>query len=363
MTTGPATTRPAYAGSGGSSARTRATSSYTELAQLVRDSGLMRRRRGYYWATFASCALSAAALTLVAVRLGDSWLQLLVAAGLGLVRSQLGFLGHDAAHRQVFESRSWNEWSARLVSGLLVGLSYGWWRGKHNRHHAAPNQVDRDPDIAPGVLALTADQAGRRGRIGAWCTRRQGWLLFPLLFLEGLNLHLGAVRDLLTTPRPHRSLELVLVVTRFAALVAVLLLLLPVGKGAAFLGVQVAVFGFFLGGAFVPNHTGMPVVPASATLDFLRRQVLVSRNIRGGRLVDLAMGGLNFQVEHHLFPSMPRPHLKLVQPLVRAHCAHHDVTYTEATLVEAYSSVVRHLNEVGLAQRSPTCPLAASLRD
>ena len=108
-----------------------------------------------------------------------------------------------------------------------------------------------------------------------------------------------------------------MVVLRLGGLVALLVLLLPLGKAAAFLAVQVGVFGFLLGGSFIPNHTGMPIVPRGARIDFLNRQVLMSRNIRGNVLVDAAMGGLNYQIEHHLFPSMPRPHLKLVRPVVR----------------------------------------------
>ena len=108
--------------------------------------------------------------------------------------------------------------------------------------------------------------------------------------------------------------------TRLAAYV-VALLLLPLGIAIAFFFVQMAVFGLCLGGSFAPSHKGMPIVPRDMKLDFLRRQVMMSRNVRGGVLVDVAMGGLNYQIEHHLFPSMPRPNLRLVQPIVRAYCA------------------------------------------
>ena len=135
------------------------------------------------------------------------------------------------------------------------------------------------------------------------------------------------------------------------------------GKPAAFLGLQLAVFGVCLGAAFAPNHKGMPLVPRTMKLDFLRRQVLMSRNIRGGVLVDFAMGGLNYQIEHHLFPSMPRPTLRRVQPIVREYCALHGVNYTEVGLFTSYKIVVDYLNNVGLHARDPfQCPLAAELR-
>jgi fatty acid desaturase len=105
------------------------------------------------------------------------------------------------------------------------------------------------------------------------------------------------------------------------------------------LGVQLAVFGVLLGGSFAPNHKGMPLVPKNAKVDFLRRQVLMSRNIRGGPVTDFFMGGLNYQIEHHLFPSMPRPNLRKVQPMVRAFCAEHRINYTETSLLGSYPSL------------------------
>jgi fatty acid desaturase len=339
------------------------TSSYTELARTVRESGLMARRLGYYWSCLVVGLLGVAALGATMVWLGNSWLQLLVAAGLGVVLTQFGFLGHDAAHRQIFASPAWNEWTARLLSGLMIGLSYDWWRGKHTRHHARPNQVDRDPDIGSGALAMTAEVAAERHGVAGWMARHQGWLLFPLLTLEGVNLQLSGVRSLLASRDRHRVLELALVAVRSIGFVVLLLLLLPTGKAAAFFGIQMAVFGLLLGGSFAPNHIGMPIVPKGARIDFLRRQVLMSRNIRGGVVVDFLMGGLNYQIEHHLFPSMPRPTLRHVRPIVREYCAKHKVKYTEVGFFESYGIVIDYLNNVGLRARDPfQCPLTAAMR-
>ena len=158
---------------------------------------------------------------------------------------------------------------------------------------------------------------------------------------------------------PHRRLEVALVSTRLAAYVVALALLLPWGMAVAFFFVQMAVFGLCLGGSFAPSHKGMPIVPADMKIDFLRRQVMMSRNVRGGLLVEIAMGGLNFQIEHHLFPSMPRPNLRLVQPIVRAYCAEQGLGYSEAGLFESYGIVIDYLNNVGLRARGPfECPLA-----
>ena len=162
---------------------------------------------------------------------------------------------------------------------------------------------------------------------------------------------------------PYRRLELSLVVTRLSAYVVALLLLLPPGKAVAFFVLQMAVFGLCLGGSFAPSHKGMPIVPASSRIDFFQRQVLMSRNVRGGATVDFAMGGLNYQIEHHLFPSMARPNLKLVQPTVKKYCQDHGVPYAEVGLFESYGIVVSYLNNVGIQARGPfECPITAQYR-
>lgn len=334
---------------------------YGDLLREVQAHGLHRRRYAYYWTAFGLALAALAGLWTAVVVLGDSWFQLVVAALLALVLAQLGFLGHDAAHRQVFASARWNEWAARVVSGLLTGLSYGWWLSKHNRHHSGPNQVGRDPDIAPGVLALTPEQArGRRGPAAAF-TRRQGWWFFVLLPFEGVNLHVQGVRLLLgRAPVRFRTVETLFVALRLGGYLVAVFLLLPPGKAVAFVAVQLAVFGVLLGGAFAPNHIGMPVVPADARPDFLRRQVLMSRNVTGGRVVGFLMGGLHLQIEHHLFPNLPRPALARARPIVQDYCRRHDIDYTQASPVQAYAAVVRYLNTVGLRDRDPfACPMVA----
>lgn len=91
----------------------------------------------------------------------------------------------------------------------------------------------------------------------------------------------------------------------------------------------------------------MPSLTAAEEADFLRRQVLTSRNVRGHWLIDAALGGLNYQIEHHLFPSMPRPNLRRAQPIVRTFCEEHRVAYLETGLFASYAQGLRHLDTVG----------------
>ena len=118
-----------------------------------------------------------------------------------------------------------------------------------------------------------------------------------------------------------------------------------------------------MGLSFAPNHIGMPIVGREERLDFLTKQVRTSRNVSGGWWATVLMGGLNYQIEHHLFPSMPRPHLATARRLVREHCRNLDVSYAENNLLAAWGIVITYLNRVGLsAKDSFRCPIAADLR-
>src|SRR5207248_2090115 len=120
-----------------------------------------------------------------------------VAAFWAVAFTQMAFLGHDAGHLQIFRTRRANRFVGLAAGNLCTGLSFGWWVPKHNAHHAHPNQVDRDPDIAAGVIAFTEEIAGSRGQAGRLLARWQAWLFFPLLLLEGVALKVASVRTLL----------------------------------------------------------------------------------------------------------------------------------------------------------------------
>lgn len=346
--------------------RDAATSSYRDLSATVRQAGLLDRTHGFYVGLLIALALALGGLVAGFVLLGDSWLQLLIAGGLGLVLTQFAFVAHEASHRQVLRSGPANDRLGRVLANGVVGISHTWWMSKHSRHHANPNQVGKDPDIEQDTISFLPESARTRTGLLAALTRVQGYAFFPLLLLEGLNLHVTSVRSLLAREngRPRdRAIELVVLALRLSLYVAVLVWFLPLGLALAFLGVQLAVFGVYMGASFAPNHKGMAIIPAESRLDFLSKQVLTSRNISGGVLMSTLMGGLNFQIEHHLFPSMPRPHLTRARLLVREHCAAHGVPYTETTLLHSYRIVVRYLNEVGLAARDPfDCPMLQRYR-
>jgi fatty acid desaturase len=342
-------------------------SDYAGLSRQVRQAGLLARRPGYYGWKIGSTAAALVAGWTAFVLIGDSWWQLAVASFLAVVFGQIGFLGHDAGHRQVFAAHQPNYVLGVLCGNLGVGLSYGWWTSKHSRHHAHPNTEDLDPDVMIGPLAFSSTRAQAGRGVQRFSFRYQAYLLVPLLFLEAINLHAASISALIQQARQPRASQQrngrhwgweagLLTVHVGAYLGAVFLVLSPV-RAVVFILVQQGLFGFYLGCSFAPNHKGMPVLAATDKTDFLRRQVLTSRNVRGGRLTDFALGGLNYQIEHHLFPSMPRPSLRRAQPLIAAFCAEHDLPYCQATLFGSYAQALQHLNTIGKLTR-PKSPAA-----
>jgi fatty acid desaturase len=319
---------------------------------MVRQAGLLDRRTGNYaWRIAVTVSVLAAGWAGF-VLIGNSWWQLAVAVVLAVMFTQVGFLGHDAGHGQVCLSRRRGYVLGLLLGNLGIGLSFGWWVAKHNRHHANPNTEGADPDVMLRVLAMTPGQAASSRGLSRAVFRCQAVLFFPMLLGEAFSIHGASIRALSSRGRRHRAAEAVLLAVHFAAYLSVVFLVLSPVKAIVFVLVQQGLFGLYLGASFAPNHKGMPILNRHDEPDFLRRQVLTSRNIRGSWLTDLALGGLNYQIEHHLFPSMPRPSLRRSQPLISDFCRQHGLPYCQASLLGSYAQALRHLHAIG-AQAAP----------
>jgi fatty acid desaturase len=334
-------------------------SEFSALLHTVREAGLLRRRKRFYAITFAVLTTAMVAAWFGFALLNDTWYILLIAGVLGVIFTQYAFMAHELAHRQVFESGKANDLGGRIMASFLVGISYSWWMNKHTRHHGNPNTVDRDPDIETDFIIFQEDKARGLTGLSRLLAHKQGYLFFPVLFFEGINLHRHAFITVFSKGKvDKRALEIVLLTVRNIVYVSVLFTFMPLGMAFAFLGVQLAIFGLYMGASFAPNHIGMPILPRGSKVDFLRRQVLTSRNIKGGHVMNHFMGGLNYQVEHHLFPSMPRPHLRRAAEITREYCEAKGIEYTAVGLGSAYAHVVRYLNEVGRSTDPFDCPAA-----
>ena len=312
--------------------------------------GLLDRRPGYYWAKITLTIFAFFAGWALFVIVGNSWATLAVAVLLGMMFTQLGFIGHDAGHNQVFGARRRNRLLGRLVGNVLIGLSFGWWVPKHNAHHAHPNEMGRDPDIGEGAAPPSSGAPGHgRGSVESWLARWQAPLFFPLMLLRSTGMHVLGITRLLRRRDRASAAEAALIVLHAALYLTVVLWVLSPLRALAFIVVQQGVFSVYLGISFAPNHKGMPIIDSATGAGFARRQVVTARNIEGGWFTTFMLGGLNYQIEHHLFPSMPRPSLRRVQGLVRDFCAATDLGYSEENFVGSFRQIIHHLSDAGAA--------------
>ncbi len=329
----------------------RAPSDYRALAEQVRAVALLERRPWHYGVRIALtvAAFAAGWAALFVVR--DSWAALAIAPFQAFACTQLLFLGHDAGHQQIFALRRRNRTFGLVTGNLLSGLSFGWWVPKHNAHHAYPNQIGRDPDIGPGSDPLDTANAGPQGQ--SWSrlrlTRRIA-VSVPLVLLE-LGMHLTSGRHLARRRDRGAVGEWLLIGMHAVLYLGVLFWLLSPLQAVAFIVLQQALFGVYLRVSFAPNHKGMPIIEHDAKVGFVQRQVLTSRNVTGGWLVTFMLGGLNYQIEHHLFPSMPRPNLRKAQAIVRTFCADNGLSYREDNLADSYRQAFRSLRRSAVAPR------------
>ncbi|MGW1864955.1 fatty acid desaturase family protein [Streptomyces mauvecolor] len=317
-----------------------------EVTRIVRNAGLMDTRPGYYaWKIPLNFLLLSVGWVLFAV-VGDSWWQLVVAAYLAFCFGQTGLIGHDAGHRQIVRTRRGTDLLGHFHGNLLTGVSFGWWVSHHTAHHNYPNHLTLDPDILRRQVIFDASQREQRtSRAARFIVRHQSWMFFVLITLEGVRLHMsGYVAARRGALKRYRGTELAVLTLHLAAYLAGVFYVLPPAKAVAFILVHQLLFGFYMGLLFAPNHKGLPVRDGETEeLDWLTRQVVTSRNLRPGRVTDFFYGGLNYQIEHHLFPSMPRTSLRRAQPLVKEFCLRGGLPYAEVSLIASYREVSGYL--------------------
>jgi fatty acid desaturase len=262
---------------------------------------------------------------------------------------QIVFLAHDASHNQVFRSRTRNRLLLHLLS-FILGTSALWWLDKHTRHHAVPNQDGIDSDIDLPLLAFSREQARNKQGLARIAVRHQAWLLLPMMPLEGFWPQLESAMFLLRRRPSGFRTHLLALLGHHAVLLAVLVLLVGLWPALAVGLAAHSLFGVYMVLAFVPNHTAMPISEGRLNcLSFMQRQMLTTRNVATNSLGDILFGGLNFQIEHHLFPYLPRHNLRKASRIVRKYVEDAGLTYQSCGPAKAYGEVFRHMRAMSRA--------------
>lgn len=328
-------------------------SAYAELKQIVKSKGLLDRQPVYYTCRIALLLSALIVGVIVLLFVHIFWLQLLNAVYFAIVSTQIGLLSHEAGHRQMFH-RGWKHDLLGLIGGdFLLGMSYAWWMEKHNAHHSRPNQLGLDPDLDVPFLDLTGTEDLTQIKGGRRLVRKNlAIFFFPALMTVSLGLQTSSISFVLHRKARYRKLEGFLLLAHLLCYAALVFWCLGFWQAIVFIVIHQALTGLYLGSIFAPNHKGMPILEEENTWDFLHRQVLTARNVRAHPFTDFWYGGLNYQIEHHLFPSMARNKLKEAQIIVRTFCQEHDIPYHETTSMQSFAEILSYLYHMGDGLRS-----------
>jgi fatty acid desaturase len=286
-------------------------------------------------------------LGLLTIRPGLAWLFLAPSCAVAMLT--MGFAGHDAGHYALSRKPWVNDLCGQFAMTFLCGMSFGFWRSRHNQHHAHCQEIDGDPDMHFGVLfSVYPDSANWQTPLGRFFLRIQKWAFWPLSSLYWITLRYDGVRDLFQRPRETR-------IDRFLLPMHWLVLLVLPGL---FFGWHAAILAYITmscisslmtASVFIPNHIGMRRLARGEKLSYLEQQITTSRNILNPPLLDFYYGGLNSQIEHHLFPRVSHHRYRAMRPIVRAFCLARGLPYQEATLYQALASVGNHLGDMTAA--------------
>ena len=328
---------------------------FSELKRLVDQRGLLDKQPTYYtYKIILTLSILGAGFALL-ILLDNFALQLIVAPFLAFAYGQVGLVGHDAGHQAIFRSPRRNIIAGFAVS-FLISLSQTWWVQQHNKHHRYPNDMELDPHVQLGGIAFSKDTALMKKGLLRLIVRYQAFYFIPFLILEGIGIRLAGIHYLIST-RNIKALfnESMLMLFHFVLYFGLLFYILDPLQVLAFTLVHQLLYGLYLGLVFAPNHKGMLIPDKTKPLNYLYNQILTTRNIKPNRFVDFFYGGLNYQIEHHLFPTMPRNNLSKARKIVKPFCEGHGILYYETGALLSLKEILSYLHEV-------SAPLRVNLR-
>jgi fatty acid desaturase len=318
---------------------------FSHLRAMIKESALLDRQPFYYaWRFPLTIALLAPSIYLLSFDI--LWLQALNAIFLAFVFTQIVFLGHDCGHRQIFRGAFWNDIAA--MWGIpVIGVSYSWWCHNHNKHHSQPNQMGADPAIEYDMFVFSKEQAARMKGIRRFLIKYQGYYFVPLTLFYPIAMRVQSIAYLLKNKPKWRVAETLLFLLHFPIYFGLIFYFLSPSTGIIFVLIHQCVFSLFLVSTFAPNHKGMMLLDEDHTLDFLDQQILTAQNVQAHPFSTMWFGGLNHQIEHHLFPNMPRNKLKIARKIVKPFCEENSIPYYEAKAPQCYWDILKYMHRAG----------------
>lgn len=332
-------------------------------AELMKARAFESSKLYYAFKVASNAALLAAAVAAIVVLNGMSGA---VTGGvlLALFWQQCGWLAHDFLHHQVFTNRLYNNIAGLGIGNIWQGFSTSWWKMKHNHHHAAPNvvhtQAGGDPDILTMPLLLWSEKiiegdSKELKDLPRFMVRHQKFFYLPLLaaarlswLLQSLLFQLEPVHQFVGG-LPMKIAEILTIVVHYVAVIYITLLLETAASRVVFLLICQSLGGLFIAVVFTVGHNAMDIFTSEEmkNTDFVRLQVRSTRDITPTVFNMWFSGGLAYQVEHHIWPTLPRHSLPLASKILKRFCSKYNIRYTVDGLIKGNLAVCKVLSDVG----------------
>ena len=273
---------------------------------------------------------------------------------------QIAFIGHDAGHHAITHNANWDDSIGIVVGNLLTGVSIGWWIKSHNAHHVVTNSVELDPDIQHlPVLAITDkffksvksfyhDKILHFDKVAQLFVSYQHWLFYLIMGLARHFLYLQSFMLVFSRAKVRIRVVEIISLCLFWTWYLSLCSYLPSWPTRIFF---VLVSNFFVGLIHIQitlshfsmeTYHGLPL-DAFKNDEFLQSQLQTTMDIECHPWLDFFHGGLQFQVEHHLFPRVSRQYLRRVKERVQPMCKKHGVKHISMSFVAANMHVIQNL--------------------
>ena len=259
---------------------------------------------------------------------------------------QAGMLGHDYSHGQVFKSKRLNRFGGTIILGLLDGISESQWFKKHNAHHVHVNHADDDPDMGLPFFFCEKQLEKSRSSIKKLLLPYQHIIFFLSLPLVYFIIFFEGMRHLFSQFSKRSVIEITFIAIHFGGLAYLVFSNLPIITAIVFLVIHTLVGGLYLSLVFAPNHKGKTVLHGSEKPTWVD-QITLTRNIKPTFTAFFLLGGLNFQIEHHLFSNMPRLRYFRARKIVREFCKNNDIEYDETTWFGSMKEIYLSLRAIG----------------
>ena len=324
---------------------------YIELKKELEAKGLLNYTPVYYFFIFLTYVLVLAVCFWVIFYFNNWLATILISIPIAFVGMQFGYLGHDAGHRSISKNEFLNELIGHFSHSLFIGLSFNYWKFVHNQHHAEPNHPELDPDIKEDKpFSLTKLKVNQRKGLARVITRYQSYLLFPAFLLLMFTKRIKSLKHIMAGKK-YTMMDIISITTHVLLFFTVIPYFIGFLKAITLYLIVSMQIGFYFGFAFIPNHVGMTILTGNEKISFIEKQVLTSRNIKSGWFLNLISGGLNYQIEHHLFPHISRKNLPKAKTIVKEFCARKNLPYKDSSLTEAWKDVFAYLDDIGKSAR------------